>query len=400
MQVENYRQFGGSLMMPAALRNVAGYHRVIGRQTSAALTEPMLFGIAGGIGATCQVVGAGGAAPQLKIDLGPRYKGLVSDTLQALCVRLGLPASFRHTSSVEIATLNLRQALSRGEPPLVFGDAARISHLAWPSLGDPGYVGVLYGIEGEGADAVAQLADLSSGPVGVPLAELLPEGSARHLYVFVNAPAAPVDLPKALEGGLRACCERMLDPPHPKTAYGLRALQRLAESVLAEGDPEGWPSLFPPGGALLEALLTLYAAIELGEAGPQGGRAMFATFLGEAGAVLQGPDLGEAIDRYEALAGAWQDLGEALLPESCPPLGELRRLLQARAELLGRHPVETRAERETIRERIVEIRAAVARDFPLDEAGRRALLVEVQERLQTLAADEEMAIRELKLTNR
>lgn len=402
MVVEQYTAFGGTAFRLAALRHATIYHHVIGRQTSSPLTETTLFGVSGGIGAVYALHRDDGVTG-FRLDLGPRYKGREGETLQALCVRLGLPASFRQTTDAGIADRNVRAALERGEPVILFADAAAIPGLGHPGLGDATYVGVLYGIEGDGAEEIALLADLSPEPRRVPWGRLALARAAegyRNLSVVVGAPAAPVDLPKAIEGGLRVCCERMMDPPHPRQNHGLRALCRLAETIAQPGDPEGWPALFPDGPALAGALHTLYAAVAHGEAGVGGGRAAFADFLREVAAVLQGPDLGELIDRYDALALAWQALGEAALPDACPPLAELRRLHEARADLLRRRGADAGAELDTLGERISALDQAIRADFPLDEAGRRALLEELGERMDTLASDEEAAVQALKETIR
>lgn len=402
MVVEQYSAFGGTSFRLAALRHATIFHHVIGRQTSTSLSESTLFGVSGGIGAVYHIRREG-ELPTLSMDLGPRYKGREGETLQALCVRLGLPASFRQTADAGIADRNARAALERGDPVILFADAAAIPGLGFPGEGDPTYVGLLYGIEQDGGEEVALLADLSPEPRRVPWARLTAARAAegyRNLSVVVGAPAAPVDLPKAIEGGLRVCCDRMMDPPHPKQSFGLRSLWRLAENLNEPDDPEGWWALFPPGPALAGALHAMYAAVVHGEAGASGGRATFASFLREVATVLQGPDLGEVIDRYDALALAWQALGDALLPASCAPLADLRRLHETRAELLRRRGADAGPELDTLRERIGELDRAIRADFPLDDAGRRALLEELGERVDTLAADEEAAIQALKQTIR
>lgn len=400
MLVADYRQFGGGLPRLAALRHVAAHHRVIGRQSSAALSEPMIFGVAGGIGAAFRV--EDGPLSTLRLDLGPRYRGRVGESLQALCVRLGFPVSLRQSAGPELARRNAAQALARGEPVIFFAAAAGLPQLAWPGLGDPIWVGVLYGLETVDGEEMALIADVSPGPIRVPLPVLLgacgQPPAPRHLCMVVAPPPAPVDLTKAIEGGLRACCDRLLDPPHPKASFGLRALQGLAR--LTGEAHDGWRARFPPGEPFYRALLALFAAVELAEAGPSAGRALFADFLREAGAVLQGPDLSEVIDRYDGLALAWQALGEAALPDAVAPLAELRRLLLTRRELLRERGPAAAAELDAIRARVHELDRALAADLPLDERARVALLEELHERLQTLAADEETAVRAVRLSTR
>lgn len=406
MRVENYRSQGGVLSRLATLSGVAGFRRVIGRQTGAPLSEPLLYGVAGGVGLsyTTRRDPSGKVRPHL--ELGPRYRGSVADGLQGMCVRLGLPVSFRHTGSREVAERGLRSALERGEPIIAFVAADKLPYLASPGAWaeEPVRAVVLIGVMGTGDDETVLVADLNKDPIEVPMADFRAAWSAlpgiQHLMATVDAPAAAVDLPKAIEAGLRTCCERLIDPPHPRQDFGLASVGRLARALGSGADPDTWRALLPDPADVYVALRDLFVSIELGDAGPRGGRVLFATFLGEAAEVLQGPELTDSIRSYERLGSAWRALATAALPSEVAPLADLRELLIARAALVRDPPAEAAASLAELRCQIQELDEANRRSAPLDAAGIARIFEDLNARLLRIASDEEAAISALKLALR
>lgn len=406
MQVENYRPYGGVLPKLAALRSVVTNRRVIGRQTSAPLSELLLFGVAGGIGAAYGLARDGQGRSRPRLDLGPRYRGRPGEALQGMCVRLGLPASFRHTGSPDVAERGLRRALERDEPVIAFLAASALPYLASPGPWADEAVRpvVLYGMCGDEGSEEVLVADLSDRPVGLPLAALRQAWSTlpglKHLMAFVDAPSMAVDLPKAIEAGLRVCCDRMLDPPHPRHEYGLPGLARLGRALSDGSDPEGWRAQLTTGADLYEALRDLFVSIELSDAGPAGGRGLFAAFLREASEVLQGPNLTDAIRAYDRLAVSWRALAEAALPDRVGPMGELRGLLLERHTLLREPPDEAEHELHELRERISALDQGLRQEFPLEGDAAARLLTELGAGVTRLVAEEEAAIGTLRLALR
>ena len=165
IQVENYRARGGVVPKLAALRGVATHLRVIGRQTSAPLSEPLLFGVAGGIGVA--YTSPRGPDGQLRphLDLGARYRSRPGESLLHRRGRV-------RSAVIEVAERGLREALTRDEPVIAFVSAA-----ALPFLYSPGgwadervRAVVVCGLNGDDADEVVVVVDLGSKPIGVPIA--------------------------------------------------------------------------------------------------------------------------------------------------------------------------------------------------------------------------------------
>lgn len=402
-QVEHYRPRGGVVPGLAALRGVAAHQRVIGRQTSAPLTEALLFAVAGGIGAayTSPRDPDGRLSPRL--DLGARYRGRPGEALQALCVRLGLPASFRHTPRREVAERGLREALHRDEPVIAFVSAGGLPFLASPGAwaDEPVRAVVVCGMSGDDGDEVVILADLGPKPMPVKLGVFREawgaDRSLKHLMASVDAPAMAVDLPKAIEAGLRACSERLIDPPHPRQDYGLTGLTRLARALRPSDDPDAWSAQLDQQGWIYESLRDLFVSIELSEAGPSGGRGLFAKALSEASEVLQGPNLSEVIRSYEQLARGWRELGEAALPGHVSELDDLRGMLVERQELLREQPDDEADALVRLSGHIRDLDAQLRDELPLRPPAITELLRELADRLNRLVSDEAAAIESLKL---
>lgn len=402
MRVERYVQVGGATPALAAVRGACVYHRILSRQTSSAPGEALLFAVAGGIGISARVEGP--SAPRLALDFSAQLRGGPGELIQVMCVRLGIPASFRHLRDTDGLLASARRALSADEPLLLLVHAGKLAHLACP---DPTpaqavHVLTLVGLEEGGSSDSVLVADLEPAPVHVPLAELIAAWEAlsiaQRVAVTLAPPAAAIDLPKAIEAGLRVCSERLLDPPHPRNHHGVPALGRLAEAVGDPRDAMSWGRVFPPGAALYGALKGMHMGVQHGPYGEGAGRALFATALREAGAVVQGPDFGEVVDRYESLALAWTDLAQAALPAEVDGFAQVAELVAARDALV--RDGAPLAQRLQVQSELGALEAQLCADFPLDDAGCRLLLGELQERLLGLQVEETAAARALRLVAR
>lgn len=398
MQLDNYRQFGGLSPEMAALRNVLAFHRVRCRQSAEPPGEALLLGMAGGVGFTYATTDE--AEPRLALRYGPRYRTRPGETVQALCVRAGLPASFRHTPDPAAALRNLVRSLDMGEPAIVFTDPRHLPHLALGPLerdyGD--YPAVVYGVDD---DVAVWMADRAPDPVAVPTDALAAARAAlpalRHLTISVSPPAAPIDLSAALEAGLRACCDRLLDPPHPRTRFGLPALARWADLLTDEEDSQGWPAVFGRGPRLYAALRALFVQTRLSAAGPDAGRGLFAQCLRETALYLQEVDYEDVAQLYDELAVAWRGVAEAALPDGVPLLAETRELLLQRDFAFRERGPAAQAEMEAARDRLADIAGEVEASFPLRAGEVDALLADLAAQLRAVCAAEERAARALRL---
>lgn len=395
MELTGFRQFGGAVPELSALRRVMIFHRAICRQTSQAPSEAMLFGLAGGPGFS--YFDAPGAAPSLRV--GPSYNNRPGELLQQLCVRLGLPASFRHSADPALTRRAFARAIEQGDPVIAYARPEQLPWLVRRSGGGPvdPHPVVIFALDAAG---VARVSDVTPLPQTLDAAQL--EAACGRgtscVGVVVGPSSSAIDLPRCVDAGVRACYERLLDPPHPRSAHGVGAIGRMAAGLGELREPNGWMKLAPRGAGLLGALVGAFQAIALDGRDPDGGRGLYATFLREAADVLQDMELGDVAARYETLATAWRAFGVALLPDEVPTLAALRQALVARETGLraGADPDALAG----IAARFGEALSAAGADYPLSEPDTRRHLAQLRDQLSAIAGLEEEAARVLRLARR
>jgi hypothetical protein len=123
-----------------------------------------------------------------------------------------------------------------------------------------------------------------------------------------------------------------------------------------------------------------------------GGRGLYTDFLDEASAILNRPVLKDAAAQFRAAAERWQDLTTALLPDDVPPFKEARELMLRSYSLFLDQGSESLEERKRIKLRLDAMKSDVAADFPLDEAGVRALKAGLRERVLRVHDAEQEAV--------
>jgi hypothetical protein len=132
--------------------------------------------------------------------------------------------------------------------------------------------------------------------------------------------------------------------------------------------------------------------------GKDGGaeRGLFADFLEEAGLILEKPAVGQVADQFRTSARAWDRLGTALLPDRIQTFKETRELmLQRHAAFLDRGS-NALDEIRGINARLMEIKTAVASDFPLGGAELSAFCKELSDRIMEIHDLELKAVGDLR----
>jgi hypothetical protein len=353
------------------------------------LGEPMVLGIAGGIGFAYFVFEYDDVTT---LYLGGRINPFVHkrDAAEAALTRLGVPVEVRRTSGPAAAERHLRAALDRGRPVIATVDVARLRHRAVPAeLAGMTPQDVLVSLDG----AEPLLWDLAPEPVPVTWAELAEARagvrSAKHRLVVAEAPAGPVDLAGAAAAGIADTRAGMLDPPMRN--FGLPGLAKWADLLTAARDAKGWPRLLAAPGRQFLFLTWLYDWVET--AGTGGGffRGMYAEFLEQAAAPLDRPDLAGLAASYRELAAAWTGLAEAAVAAG-GPLTRAAELLTARRRLLEDRGAGAAAELAAIQAELAALAREAAHPQPLDAAALAALLGDLRERVLRLAAGEEDAV--------
>jgi hypothetical protein len=391
MIVPGYRQFGGVYGESAAVRNVLAHLELAAPHTGEPFSEAMLFGISGGIGFAYFTFKYIGHPAMLYIGVAHRYRNRYGEHMDGLYDRLGVQTTVRTTRSENVAEKHLREALRQGQPVILHVDSGELPFYS----GSMDHALVAYGYD-EPGDLVL-VADRALVPVTITAEGLAVAraglASLKHRSTTLRPPATIDDLDSAIRAGIRVCHTSMTNPPNPAGNFGLNGLQKWATLVNDAKNARGWPRLFGPD--LYTALYWTFTWIEVAETGSGALRGMYADFLGEAGEVLDRPDLQGVAERYREAAKLWHDLSHTALPDAVPFFKETKDLAYRKERLFTEKGGAALPEMARIERRRAEIKAAVADAFPLDAGLVDDLLGELAAGILRLYDVEKSAIEAL-----
>ncbi len=310
--------------------------------------------------------------------------------------RLGLEPVITETTSARVADRQLREAIQSGRPVIAWVDAAELGTRGYPAEYRGGAYHVVVVRALDDARGLALLDDLADGPVEVPI-ETFARARARiakfrnrllHLRADARPPADDV-VRAAIQAGLEAMHEGF---DHPRNRnFSLAALEDWSARLRGTGK-DAWPTVFPAGPRLWDGLASIHQYVE--HYGNGGGllRPMIAAGMREAAARVGDPRLVEVAASYDELGARWRDLAVAALPDEVPAFRRTRELQDRRARLYAEGGPDADAHIEALWSETAGIRAAMADDFPLDDAASRSLLVRLAEMVDGLHEREMAAL--------
>lgn len=389
--------YPGTVAATTALRVLLAHAGMRDPRTSAPFTEPMLFGLAGGIG-----IGAFSFFYQKEefasLFVAGRHEWFDDlGYLRAACERFGLTPTVRETSTVKTAGKQLREAVADG-PCVAWVDMAHLPHRAMPTefCGSGYHVVTIYKLDE--AAGTAMVGDLSDEPVLISLDDLAKARARiqkqKNRLLSVTGPAKPIDLGKLVRAGLAACVHKLRNPTMKAAArnFKLDALAVLADRMFGSKDKDRWERVFARGPNLWRGLTGLHDCIE--HYGTGGGlcRPLFADFLIAAGTVLKDPRLTALAGRYADLGRRWSDLADAAVPDNVPVLREAKALLVRKAELLASDGPAAADEVRAVWTDLGDMAQRVGADFPLSESACADLRANLQVRVRAIHADETAAL--------
>ncbi len=335
------------------------------------LSEALLFGIGGGIG-------AGYILFEFKHD-DSRVVGLgfhntwqyLGRRLDRTAERLGVAVDWHRTGGTAAAARRLTGELERGRPCLVWPDRFHVGYRDLPEAldGFGGHSVVVYGEH----DGRVLVDDRNLAPLTVARTDLdrarARVGTYKNALLVVDDEPHAVDLPTAVRAGLADVVEHL---GKPSDSFGLPAWRKWGRMLTDERAAKAWPKVFADRVGLTGALLSTWEAIE--PAGMTGGnlRPLFADFLDEAAAVLDVPALADEAVRWRGIADQWHEVAEILLPPDVPVAARLRDLTAAVANGVARGD-EGAEDRAAAAAELWELRAAHASEPPFDEAATREI---------------------------
>jgi hypothetical protein len=387
--------FPGNVAATTALRILLAHSGVRDPRTGEPFAEPMLFGLAGGIG-----IGVFSffyqKANHASLFVAGRHE-LQDDVayLRPACERFGLTPVVRESSSPKAAERQLSEALPAG-PCVAWVDKAHLPYRGLPAeMSGGGYhVVTVYRVD----DKNALIGDLTDEPISIPLADLAKARARikkqKNRLLSVTGPARAPDLPALVRAGLAACVHKLRKPSMKAMArnFTLDALTTLADRMHGSKDKEAWERAFVRGPNLWRALIGLHDYIE--HYGTGGGlcRPLFADFLQDAGAAIKDPRLTALAVRYADLGRQWSELADAALSDSVRAFRQVKALCARRAELLASDGPAAEPEIRGVWAELGELARGAAADFPLSEAASADLRADLQARVRALHAGEVAAL--------
>jgi Butirosin biosynthesis protein H, N-terminal/Domain of unknown function (DUF4872) len=322
-----YRLHGGVHPDSASVANVLAHHGVVAGHTGEPLTEAMVLGIGGGLGAGYILWEFKARGPKAILVLGYRNRWQYpARWMQALLERLDVPAEHHETGGARTAAKQLDDALAAGRPALATIDRQSIGywHLPPELEGFGGYPVVVYAAR----DDRVHVDDRGLAPLTVDRPTLdaarARVGSYKNRLTVIAPDRTEIEtdtLRAAVRAGLDDAAEHL---SASSDSFGLPAWRKWARMMTGEG-AKAWPHVFADGRGLAAALLSTYEGIQ--PAGLYGGhlRALYADFLDEAAALVDEPGLEQAATAWRAAADEWHALAATALPDD--RFGRLRELM-------------------------------------------------------------------------
>jgi hypothetical protein len=398
MPLPGYRP-GGIHPQSSGLRNILAFYGTRAPHTGEPYTEAMVFGIAGGLGVSHWTWEFKGRPPMATIffrNMLERDEGF----FRRACARLKVPVELFESRSATKATAALQQMLGDRKAGLAWLDLASLPYQLQPPelVTWFGHEAVVCGYDAP--NDCYELDDRAPRAWHVEAQTLAKARAAitsnKHRLAIAGRPTEYPDLSSAVEAGIRDCVEAMLSPPIKN--LGLPALEKWAGLVKHPRDKKGWPTVFPPGPALFEALASTYSSIVCAGTGGDALRGLYADFLDEARTVSGRDEYGEAAEIFRLSGRLWRRLAKSLLPDDVGPLRKTRSLLNTNRRLFEGEGAPVLP---GIRANIAELdglRRQVEQAFPMSVERTQTLLDSLAEQLLAIHEVESEAVSRLEAT--
>ena len=392
--LDNYTQFIGRHWETGSVANVLAY------QNEGTLSEAMLMGISGGAAFGYFVFDYKDTDPHVALLSRNTF-----DPLDTLLERMAIPQDVYQTQNAGKAERNVIEVLERGRPAIVWADMFGLPYNAltpgaqmWAMMPI-----VVYGIEGE----LVHIADRASTALTVSVEELARARARvkkdRFRVLALGAPDLS-KLPGAIRKGIWQCIALFTEAP-PKGGrdnFGFAAYEKLAAMLPHTRNKQSWERLVPPGRRMYAALAGYgYQPGAFGWArtfpsNQVDDRMLYAQFLDESAEILDKPDLRPVGEQFRSSSAAWSELATALLPDQVPLFKETRELLMSKGDLFVQEGGAAIGEIQGIDQRLEEIRASVAEEFPMSADAVMGMREALAERVKKISEIEREAIAALK----
>lgn len=290
----------------AALARALAAAGVVNPRDGRPYSEPLLFGLGGGIGFQYMVFAYEGWT---SIALDGRCNTLYFERrgfLENACARLGVPLTVQQLPSPTTAEKRLRAALAAAPEVALTLDAMKLPGRTADGPYVP-YQPYVVTVSEDGPDLA--VSDPAGGRTTRSWAEVLEaRWTQQKKYgglFLVGTPVERADLTAAARDAITRTAECLLEPSKSSfdVNFGIPAIRKWARLLTDEKDAKGWPRLCPDEEPRGVAMLSVRHG--LGEAAS---RPPFAAFLAEAATLLGDRKLAESAATYEELGRRWAKL--------------------------------------------------------------------------------------------
>lgn len=361
--------------------------------TNKPLTESLVFGLAGGVGAGysfCPTITARSLSGVAVIG---RHLAQATNTswFEGALKRLGLEFEVTRATTPGLAARNLKAEMKKGGPVIVLCGR---DVLPWFHEAHDGGDLFMYSLlVHEIVDDCAVVSDWAGAQHRLPL-KILAKARGRienqKNGTIRIEPREQTDLGPAVIEGVAACVEGL---EHPKTKTGsLEGWELWSKMMGASKNRKSWPVVFP-NGTVFRVLRDVFCSIET--VGTGGGlfRPLYARFMHEASFITSRREFSQVASNYRRLGEGWSALAEFCLPDRVDVFRETKNLLRKR-----RRAYEREGPCDEYRECTAELNQfdkAVVEDFPLSPEETTEVLTVLQTELDRLVIEEKVALREL-----
>lgn len=349
------------------------------------MSEAMVFGIAGGIGAGVF------SFHYEKDDFVSFFiagRHLWEDErafLETGLNRMGHAPVVVETASAKTAAANLAEVIGESGPAIVWADAGSLPYRAMPEAWSGGgyHVVVVYAFdEADGA----LVGDLADAPFRLNSAELLKARARikkdKNRILSIRERSNDLDLEGAIRDGMQACADGL--EQGRSRSFTLDAFEDWAGRLHGSQAKDSWERRFTPGKHLWQGLTSHYDFVE--HYGTGGGllRPLYAEFLSEAAELLGVSNLNDTADLYARLGTLWSDLANSALPDEVVLFAEAKQLLASKEELLMSEGQQAQPKIRKAWARFKELSQRAEGDFPLNASQAADLRATMKEKLQTI----------------
>lgn len=385
-----YSTFGGVHPEAAAAANVFASAGLRTPDTGAPLSESLVFGIAGGLGALYILWEFGEHKVKVPAIGFHHLCNYPASYYQGMCDRLGVRISMPETGSRKTATATLDAALDAGKAAVAWVDRGHMPYLQMPEHmnGHIGHMVAVCGREGDGYlidDRAAAPYFVNAKTFGDARERI---GSYKQRLLIVDA-LEPFDLVTAIRSGIAAQIDYLSSD---SDSFSLPTLRKWAKMFTDMKNKKGYPVAFKDRCGLFGTLRSTLEAITM-TVGEGALRGLYARFLREAAAITGNDALLPAADAYAALAHDWDAFADAALPDA--PFAAFKALLRERHACILRGGEAWRDCTAQTSE-IEALTSAYNRDFPLDDAAVNALFAQLGEHMHANYEAEVRALGRLK----